>query len=200
MLCATCSTYYGFCGNAAATGAEEAGPDGGMKAAICGKWLHPIGMSEHPMFSRWVIYGASSLPACSCQSILALHACDWAMVPELLQADGPISNGIDQLHIAREQLIEGQSGACCAQSSQSEGWCAGEAASADSSVDSPVVYVDIPLDGRGLIAIPAAESISPVFTLWVTLVVMYLGELSAYALHCAHLSLTDMSVSTVDTF
>lgn len=39
-----------------------------------------------------------------------------------------------------------------------------------------MAYVDIPLDGRGLIAIPAAETISPVFTLWVTLVLLYLAN------------------------
>ena len=53
---------------------------------------------------------------------------------------------------------------------------AGEGANTKNDVDSPVAYVDIPLDGRGLIAISAAETISPVFTLWVTLVLMYLGK------------------------
>lgn len=35
--------------------------------------------------------------------------------------------------------------------------------------------VDVPLDGMGLIGFPAADAISPVFTLWITLVLMYLG-------------------------
>ena len=35
--------------------------------------------------------------------------------------------------------------------------------------------VDIPLDGLGLVGFPAADAISPVFTLWITLVLMYLG-------------------------
>ena len=39
-----------------------------------------------------------------------------------------------------------------------------------------VLTIDIPLDGMGLVGIPAAEAISPVFTLWITLVVMYLGK------------------------
>ena len=36
--------------------------------------------------------------------------------------------------------------------------------------------VDIPLDGLGLVGFPAADAISPVFTLWITLVLMYLGQ------------------------
>ena len=39
-----------------------------------------------------------------------------------------------------------------------------------------LLAVDVPLDGRGPTAIPAAETMSPVFTLWITLVAMYLGE------------------------
>ena len=60
------STYYSFCGNAAATLAGGAAPaaatsgsiGGGLRAAVCRKWLHPIGMRDHPTFSSWVIYGA----------------------------------------------------------------------------------------------------------------------------------------------
>ena len=35
--------------------------------------------------------------------------------------------------------------------------------------------VDIPFDGLGLIGLPAADAISPVYTVWITLVLMYLG-------------------------
>ncbi len=38
-----------------------------------------------------------------------------------------------------------------------------------------LLAVDVPLDGRGPTAIPASETMSPVFTLWITLVAMYLG-------------------------
>ena len=36
--------------------------------------------------------------------------------------------------------------------------------------------VDIPFDGLGLIGFPASDTISPVYTLWVTLVLMYIGQ------------------------
>ena len=63
-----CSTYYSFCGNAAATlvggGAAAAGNSSaigdGLRGAVCRKWLHPVGMREHPAFSSWVIYGAAA--------------------------------------------------------------------------------------------------------------------------------------------
>ena len=30
---------------------------GGLKAAVCSKWLHPIDMREHPAFASWMTYG-----------------------------------------------------------------------------------------------------------------------------------------------
>lgn len=49
---------------------------------------------------------------------------------------------------------------------------------ASSSFSTPYLNVDIPLDGMGFVSIPASEIISPVFTLWTTLVVMYIGASS----------------------
>lgn len=40
-----------------------------------------------------------------------------------------------------------------------------------------ILNIDIPFDGLGLISIPASETISPVFTMWITLVAMYTGML-----------------------
>lgn len=41
-----------------------------------------------------------------------------------------------------------------------------------------ILNIDVPFDGLGLISIPASETISPVFTMWITLVAMYTGELT----------------------
>ena len=38
-----------------------------------------------------------------------------------------------------------------------------------------ILNIDVPFDGLGLISIPASETISPVFTMWITLVAMYTG-------------------------
>jgi hypothetical protein len=37
--------------------------------------------------------------------------------------------------------------------------------------------IDFPLDGLGGVPIPAGSVLSPVLTLWITLVVLWLGEL-----------------------
>ena len=44
-----------------------------------------------------------------------------------------------------------------------------------------ILNIDIPFDGLGLISIPASETISPVFTMWITLVAMYTGMLVLFA-------------------
>lgn len=36
-----------------------------------------------------------------------------------------------------------------------------------------ILNIDIPFDGLGLISIPASETISPVYTMWITLIAMY---------------------------
>lgn len=53
------------------------------------------------------------------------------------------------------------------------------ASDASNAFANAYLNVDIPLDGIGLISIPAAEIISPVFTLWITLVIMYMGAYHA---------------------
>lgn len=56
--CLSCSTYYGFCGNAGMR--HDPGKDGEIRASVCSKWLHPVRLSEHPTFQGWVIHGAHS--------------------------------------------------------------------------------------------------------------------------------------------
>ena len=70
----------------------------------------------------------------------------------------------------------GAAARCAAKQSASKPYAnAGEAASKDKGLMESL-SVDIPLDGLGLIGFPAADAISPVYTIWITLVVMYLGE------------------------
>lgn len=52
---------------------------------------------------------------------------------------------------------------------------AGEAANSKDKSFVESLTVDIPFDGLGLIGFPAADAISPVYTMWISLVVMYLG-------------------------
>ncbi|KAK9862826.1 hypothetical protein WJX84_007158 [Apatococcus fuscideae] len=114
-LAVACSTYYSYCGNAAGQkGLSSSAND--AKAAICGKWLHPVRSQSHPSFQKWMIYGEGS-------------------------------------------------------------WSSNRAEVGNSSLS--MLNIDIPLDGIGLVGMPAAEAISPVFTLWITLVVMYLVNSAA---------------------
>lgn len=60
----------------------------------------------------------------------------------------------------------------------------GEAAVTKDKTLMESLTVDIPLDGLGLIGFPAADAISPVYTIWITLVVIYLGlHHSSHASH-----------------
>jgi len=51
--------------------------------------------------------------------------------------------------------------------------------------------VDIPFDGLGLIGFPATDAISPVYTVWITLVLMYLG---AYSFHTSPFPLSQQEL------
>lgn len=53
----------------------------------------------------------------------------------------------------------------------------GEGAGLGTTKSPQILNIDIPFDGLGLISIPASETISPVFTMWITLVAMYTGML-----------------------
>ena len=50
-----------------------------------------------------------------------------------------------------------------------------DAGGGDDAKMSNYLNVDIPFDGLGLVDFPATDAISPVFTLWVTLILMYLS-------------------------
>lgn len=50
-----CSTYQSFCGNGLLVVVPGATP--ALKAAVCGKWLHPITTQQYPNFASWMLYG-----------------------------------------------------------------------------------------------------------------------------------------------
>lgn len=49
---------------------------GGLKAAVCSKWLHPIDMRGHPAFASWMTYGepAEQLADASADAQGILHS------------------------------------------------------------------------------------------------------------------------------
>ena len=63
-----------------------------------------------------------------------------------------------------------------------------------------ILSMDIPFDGLGLISIPASETISPVFTMWITLVAMYTGTQCHFVnMRAAPLGQTSLRVSAVSS-
>ena len=50
-LALACSTYYSFCGNAAAGGGAQWGGGSGqsVKALVCSRWLPPVTAQERPV-------------------------------------------------------------------------------------------------------------------------------------------------------
>lgn len=46
------------------------------------------------------------------------------------------------------------------------------------------ILIDIPLDGIGPVIIQSNDAISPVFTLWLTLMLMFIGKLHSAPLRC----------------
>lgn len=54
-LAMTCSTYYQLCGNG---GVREGLQDSSfLHQAVCAHWLSPIPTTEYPNFSGWMLYG-----------------------------------------------------------------------------------------------------------------------------------------------
>lgn len=54
-LAMTCSTYFQLCGNG---GTREGLQDSSfLHQAVCGHWLAPIATKEYPNFSAWMLYG-----------------------------------------------------------------------------------------------------------------------------------------------
>lgn len=57
-LAMTCSTYFQLCGNG---GAREGLQDSSfLHQAVCTNWLAPIATREYPNFSAWMLYGERS--------------------------------------------------------------------------------------------------------------------------------------------
>ena len=64
--------------------------------------------------------------------------------------------------------------ACAAQQGRlNAGALAGEGAAAGE--EPALVKIDLPLDGRGFVTIPASDTVSPILSMWLTLFLMYIG-------------------------
>lgn len=71
---------------------------------------------------------------------------------------------------------EGAEAAAARASSAAGAGAAGPSNTSSTAAGTKYLYLDFPLDGKGIISVPAGAVISPVFTMWVTLLMLYIGE------------------------
>ncbi|KXZ46777.1 hypothetical protein GPECTOR_40g511 [Gonium pectorale] len=153
-------TYHSFCGNGTLRVDRGTPP---FKAAVCAKWLHPILTQDYPRFASWMLYGEGSAHNASA-------AGDGA------DGRGGIDGGSPLLSAQRPNVTlaappGGRGGG---------GGIGGTGnGSAGGGWQSAYISVDFPLDGRGVQAVPAGDVLSPVFTMWVTLVAVYIANILA---------------------
>jgi len=101
-----CSTYYSFCGNAAAAGGagDRHSPPDFFRSAVCGKWLHPVSAVRHPAFSAWVIYGEAAGNASSSPPSAGEASTQSSAAPVVLEVDYPL-DGLGALAVPATQVI-----------------------------------------------------------------------------------------------
>ena len=156
---------------------------GEIRSAVCNNWLKPIDMKEHPTFSSWVIYGTlSSSPLCiRTAADLTLGTCDMTSSNGMLTMCLPGSVRPEVLaQSACEVKVCGKAHdmLCVSRIARPGAGAAGEEAGVHglaSELTGPSFRLD--MDGISFSHVAAASTVSPVFSLWLTFVLMYIGEL-----------------------
>lgn len=152
-LAMTCSTYFQLCGNG---GAREGLQDSSfLHQAVCGHWLSPVSTSEYPNFSAWMLYGERS-------------------------DDAGVPNKPAVVHAAAGSARGGSSGSSSSIFNASFWW--GAPAPPPPPADegfglggfnaSQLAELVSPVNGPD----SSGSVISPVFTMWITLVALYIGK------------------------
>jgi hypothetical protein len=149
-LAMTCSTYFQLCGNG---GAREGLQDSSfLHQAVCAHWLAPITTTEYPNFSAWMLYGERSDDALPNKPAVAHSA-----APSARGSPGSSSS------IFNASFWWGAPAPPPPPADEGFGlgaFNASQLAELVSPVNGP--------DSTGTV-------ISPVFTMWITLVALYIG-------------------------
>lgn len=177
-LAAACSTYFQLCGNGS-VGSQglAAGSAGFMQDAVCMRYLAPIPTTEYPKFSRWMLYAERNSSASladdagsvngtgSCSSTVAAPA------PAASSALGNSSSSSENVSAAMPLVppLHGSSPAAAP---------ALVNASALASLVHPLPTTAQPDDGGTVI--------SPVFTMWCTLIALYISKCMQQKAQCLH--------------
>ena len=156
-LAVACSVYYSFCGNAPAwTGGAVGGEP--WKEALCLKWLHPVSASSHSAFTRWMIYGEAATNASSTAPPGGGGGGNrlWGRAPA--PAPAPGASRFMQIDFPLD-------GKVCRAARP----CSRPVTPAPGPQLTPC-RCD-PLQGQ--LPVAATDLVSPIFTLWLTLLLMY---------------------------
>jgi hypothetical protein len=194
-LAVACSVYYSFCGNAPRGPAPPHA--GGLKEAVCHKWLHPVSASSHSAFTRWVIYGEAAAnrtaavnggpapPATRLWGGAPPPRVPAAAAASFIQVDFPLDGKVG----GRMGVWGGEAGGVLllrwggrrswALAAASAGAHSHEAVPPPSHTHTHETH---PRTRQGLLPVPADDLVSPIFTMWVTLLLMYAANcLADYA-------------------
>ncbi|GIL63693.1 hypothetical protein Vafri_17711 [Volvox africanus] len=148
------STYYSFCGNGTLV-VDQSTP--AFKVAVCAKWLHPILTADYPRFASWMLYGEGSA--------YTLAGGGGAADAGAAGGGGSGSTYVEQDGLSGPAgLIFGSGCGNCTDGSGGDG----------DGCSSGYISVDFPFDGHGVQSVPAADVLSPVLCMWVTLVALYI--------------------------
>lgn len=157
-LAMTCSTYYQLCGNG---GIREGLQDSSfLHEAVCAHWLSPISTTEYPNFSAWMLYGEAA------GSTAAAHS-----KPAAVRTSAPSPRG-------------GGGGGSSSSIFNASFWWGAPAPSPPPPAADPFglgpfnasqiaeLVSSVPHGGADS---SSGSVISPVFTMWITLVALYIG-------------------------
>jgi hypothetical protein len=159
-LAMTCSTYFQLCGNG---GVREGLQDSSfLHQAVCAHWLSPISTTEYPNFSAWMLYGERSDDAVPSKPAVPPSA-----APSARGSPGSSSSSSSS-SIFNASFWWGAPAPPPPPADEGFGLGAFNASQLAELV-SPVSGPD-----------STGSVISPVFTMWITLVALYIGRCAVY--------------------
>jgi hypothetical protein len=175
-LAAACSTYFQLCGNGSVgSQAQATGSAGFLQEAVCMRYLAPVPTKEYPKFSRWMLYAE--------RNSSALQQLDAAGAVNM---NGSCSSALP----AAAPAAASAPGNVSSSSSRKRKRSSGNVSTAALLV--PPVHGSSPAAAPLLVntsgmatlvhPLPAAQPedggtvISPVFTMWCTLIALYISR------------------------
>jgi hypothetical protein len=178
-LAAACSTYFQLCGNGT-VGSQglAAGSAGFLQDAVCMRYLAPIPTTEYPKFSHWMLYaernGSASQPDAAAAAAAAANvtsSCSSACAAPAAAASTATGNSSSKQEGSSDNV--------------SAALLLVQPPAGSSSLSAAPLLVDPSALAALVQPLQSAQPddggtvISPVFTMWCTLIALYISELHA---------------------